>query len=112
MRNIHTRKCVLWNELAHALSIGAEVREDVSNVLFEDCDVIHDVGRETALRIYHCDDAVISDVTFQNIRVEEARRLISCWIGTTRWTKTKNAGTSGMWYSATSLRFRHRSILP
>ena len=91
-RNIHVRNCVLWNELAHCLSIGAELREDVSNVLFEDCDVIHDVGRETALRIYHCDDAVISDITFQNIRVEEARRLISCWIGTTRWTKTKERG--------------------
>lgn len=91
-KNIHVRKCVLWNELAHCLSIGAELRENVSHVLFEDCDVIHDVGRETALRIYHCDSAVISDITFQNIRVEEARRLISCWIGTTRWTKTKERG--------------------
>lgn len=92
VRNIHTRKCVVWNELAHSLSIGAEVRENVSNVLFEDCDVIHDVGRETALRIYHCDNAVISDITFDNIRVEEARRLISVWIGRTRWTKTEERG--------------------
>lgn len=92
VRNIHTRKCVVWNELAHSLSIGAEVRENVSHVLFEDCDVIHDVGRETALRIYHCDNAVISDVTFDNIRVEEARRLISVWIGKTRWTKTEDRG--------------------
>lgn len=92
VKNIHTRKCVVWNELAHAFSIGAEVRENVSQVLFEDCDVIHDIGRETALRVYHCDDAVISDVTFQNIRIEEARRLISCWIGKTRWTKTEERG--------------------
>lgn len=92
VKNIHTRKCVVWNELAHSLSIGAEVRENVSQVLFEDCDVIHDVGRETALRVYHCDDALISDVTFQNIRIEEARRLISCWIGKTRWTKTEERG--------------------
>lgn len=92
VRNIHTRKCVVWNELAHALSIGAEVRENVTKVLFEDCDVIHDVGRETALRVYHCDDAIIKDVTFQNIRIEEARRLISCWIGKTRWTKTEERG--------------------
>ncbi len=91
-RNIHIRKCVLWSELAHALSIGAEVRENVSNVLFEDCDVIHDVGRETALRVYHCDSATISDVVFQNIRVEEARRLISVWIGKTRWTKSHERG--------------------
>ncbi|GAA0878741.1 hypothetical protein GCM10009119_17090 [Algoriphagus jejuensis] len=92
VKNIHTRKCVVWNELAHALSIGAEVHENISNVLFEDCDVIHDVGRETALRVYHCDDAVISDVTFDNIRIEEARRLISCWIGKTRWTETEERG--------------------
>ena len=31
-------------------------------------------------------------MTFQNIRVEEARRLISCWIGKTRWTKTEERG--------------------
>lgn len=91
-KNIHVRKCVLWNEYAHALSIGAEVRSNVSNVLFEDCDVIHDKGRETALRVYHCDSAVISDVVFQNIRIEEARRLISIWIGRTRWTKTPERG--------------------
>ncbi len=92
VKNVHTRKCVVWNELAHSLSIGAEIHENVSNVLFEDCDVIHDVGRETALRVYHCDDAVISDVTFDNIRIEEARRLISCWIGKTRWTVTEERG--------------------
>lgn len=92
VKNIHTRKCVVWNELAHSLSIGAEVHENVSQILFEDCDVIHDVGRETALRVYHCDDALISDVTFQNIRIEEARRLISCWIGKTRWTETEERG--------------------
>lgn len=92
VNNIHTRKCVVWNELAHSLSIGAEVHENISNVLFEDCDVIHDVGRETALRVYHCDDAVISNITFDNIRIEEARRLISCWIGKTRWTETEERG--------------------
>ncbi|GLR18459.1 glycosyl hydrolase family 28 protein [Portibacter lacus] len=91
-RDIHVRKCVLWNELAHALSIGAELRENVSDVLFEDCDVIHDVGRETALRVYHCDDGLLSNIRFENIRVEEARRLISVWIGKTRWTKTPERG--------------------
>lgn len=92
VKNIHTRKCVVWNELAHSLSIGAEIQENVTNVLFEDCDVIHDKGRETALRVYHCDDALISDVTFRDIRIEEARRLISCWIGKTRWTESEERG--------------------
>ncbi|MCG1037434.1 glycosyl hydrolase family 28 protein [Polaribacter sargassicola] len=92
VKNIHTRKCVIWNELAHSLSIGAEIQENVTNVIFEDCDVIHDKGRETALRVYHCDDALISDVIFRDIRIEEARRLISCWIGKTRWTESEERG--------------------
>ena len=79
--------CVLWNQVAHALSIGAELRENVSDVAFEDCDVIHDMGREWTLRIYHCDDAVISDVRFERIRIEESRRLMSLWIGKAVWSK-------------------------
>ena len=41
-RRIVARDCVLWNEVAPALSVGAEIREDVDDVLFEDCDVIHE----------------------------------------------------------------------
>ena len=48
-RRIVARDCVLWNEVAHALSIGAELRENVDDVLFTDCDVIHDKGREWTL---------------------------------------------------------------
>jgi hypothetical protein len=72
--------CVLWNPVAHALSIGAEIREDVSDVLFADCDVIHDVGREWTLRVFQSDSSTVSGVKFENIRIEEAHRLISLWI--------------------------------
>lgn len=41
-RRIVARDCVLWNEVAPALSVGAEIRDDVDDVLFEDCDVIHE----------------------------------------------------------------------
>jgi len=44
--HIVARYCVLWNEVAHALSVGAELRENVDDVLFTNCDVIHDKGRE------------------------------------------------------------------
>ena len=40
--------------------------------LIADCDFIHDVGRETSIRIYHY-DAVMSDVTFHNIRARMGR---------------------------------------
>jgi len=91
-RRIVARKCVLWNEVAHALSVGAEIREDVNDVLFEDCDVIHDMGREWTLRVFHCDAARVSNIRFENIRIEESPRLISLWIGTFVWTRDQERG--------------------
>lgn len=86
-QNITIKKCVLWNPLAHALSLGAELRENVSNVLFTDCDIIHDWGREWTLRVFHSDNALIKNIRFENIRIEESHQLISLWIG-------KNASTT------------------
>jgi polygalacturonase len=91
-RRIVARKCVLWNEVAHALSVGAEIREDVNDVLFQDCDVIHDKGREWTLRVFHCDAARVSNVRFENIRIEESPRLISLWIGKFVWTRDPERG--------------------
>ena len=86
------KNCVLWNEVAQALSVGAELRENVDDVLFADCDVIHDLGREWTLRVYHCDSARISNIRFENIRIEETRRLISLWIGKAVWTRDEARG--------------------
>ncbi|MBI4978087.1 MAG: endo-polygalacturonase [Spirochaetes bacterium] len=91
-RDITVGHCVLWNEVAHALSLGAEMRKPVSNIVFRDCDVIRDKGREWVLRVYHCDAADISGVVFENIRIEEARRLFSLWIGKAVWSKDKAYG--------------------
>lgn len=89
---IVARKCVLWNEVAHALSVGAEIRDDIDDVRFEDCDVIHDKGREWTLRVFHCDAARVSNIRFENIRIEESPRLISLWIGTFVWTRDAERG--------------------
>ena len=83
---------MLWNEVAHALSVGAELRETVDDVLFTDSDVIHDKGREWTLRVYHCDSARISNVRFENLRIEESPRLISLWIGKASWTRDEERG--------------------
>jgi polygalacturonase len=91
-KNITVKHNVLWNPVAHALSIGAELREPVNNVLFTDCDIIHDHGREWSMRIYQCDSALISNIRFENIRVEEAHRLISLWIGKAIWSRDKDFG--------------------
>ncbi|MFG0255388.1 MAG: glycosyl hydrolase family 28 protein, partial [Rhodopirellula sp. JB053] len=89
---ILVKRCVLWNQVAHALSIGAEIREDITNVLFADCDVIHDRGREWTLRIFHTDAGKVSDVQFENIRIEESEKLISLWIGQSMWSRDDARG--------------------
>jgi Glycosyl hydrolases family 28 len=89
VNHIIARDCVLWNQFAHALSIGAELREDIDDVLFTNCDVIHDTGREWALRIFHCDSSRVTNVRFENIRIEDSRRLISLWIGKSVWSLDK-----------------------
>ena len=53
---------------------------------------IHDKGREWTLRVYHCDSARISNVRFENIRIEESPRLISLWIGRAVWTRDDARG--------------------
>ena len=83
---------MLWNQVAHALSIGAELREPISNVLFTDCDIIHDTGREWSLRVYQCDAALVSHVAFDNIRIAEAHRCISLWIGKAVWSRDADYG--------------------
>ena len=68
-KNITVRNCVLWNDWGKCLEIGAETRaEEISNVLFTDCDIIHVNG--PVLDCCNMDYADIHDVTYQNINVE------------------------------------------
>jgi polygalacturonase len=90
--NIMVKHMVLWNEIAHALTIGSELRANVENVHFSDCDIIHDKGREWLLRVFDGDSGKVSKVTFENIRIEESRRLMSLWIGRTKWSTDKDPG--------------------
>ena len=89
---IRVRKCVLWNEVAHALSIGAELTQKVEDVIFEDCDIIGDHGREWTLRIYHTDSGLIKNVRFENIRIEESVKFASLWINEGYWTTDAKRG--------------------
>lgn len=91
-KRITARKCVLWNEVAHALSIGAELTKNVEDVVFEDCDIIHDHCREWSLRVYQTDSGTIKNVRFENIRIEQSVRFASLWIGTAIWTSDDQRG--------------------
>jgi hypothetical protein len=92
LRDVTVTHCILWNEFAHALSLGAELREPLTNMTFSDCDIIHDKGREWLLRIYNCDSAPVKNVVFDHIRIEEARRLMSVWIGKAVWSREDERG--------------------
>jgi polygalacturonase len=48
--------------------------------------VIGDQGREWTLRIYHTDKALIKNVRFENIRIEESVKFASLWINKAIWT--------------------------
>ena len=90
--NVLVEKCVLWNEVAHALSIGAEVQQQVDGVIFRDCDIIGDHCREWSLRVYQCDKGIVKNITFEDIRIEEAVKFISLWINEATWSTDPERG--------------------
>jgi hypothetical protein len=90
--NVTAERCVMWNEIAHALSLGAELNVNCENIKFSNCDIIHDKGREWLLRVYDSGSAAVKNVTFDDIRIEEARRPMSLWIGKSMWVKGGDQG--------------------
>lgn len=68
-RNVLVKGCVIWNDWGKALEIGAETRaEEICDIVFEDCDVIHVTG--PVLDCMNVDYADVHDVVYRNIRVE------------------------------------------
>ena len=68
-KNVLVRDCVIWNDWGKCLEIGAETRaEEICNIIFEDCDVIHVCG--AVLDCCNVDYADVHDITFRRIRVE------------------------------------------
>ena len=63
------RNCTIWNDWGKCLEIGAETRaEEISNIIFEDCDIIH--VNSSVLDCYNIDYADVHDVIYRNINVE------------------------------------------
>ncbi|MCX7046005.1 MAG: glycosyl hydrolase family 28 protein [Candidatus Sumerlaeota bacterium] len=95
-KNIVVRRCVIWNDRARGLGITSETRADISNVLFSDCDIIHDFSNGydcAALAILVSDSGTMSDIRFEDIRIADCRNtLINCWIGADMWGHDKIRG--------------------
>lgn len=71
--NIRFQRCVVWNDRAHALMIGPETRTtEIHDILYKDIDIIHALSVH-ALAIFSGDAALIRDVRYEDIRIEDAR---------------------------------------
>lgn len=75
--DVITRQCVFWNAAwGNALEIGFELNgAEVKNIQFKDCDIIH-VEAGAVLSIHNAGKSLVSNILFENIRIEDARQKL------------------------------------
>ncbi len=75
VRNILVTGTTFWNaEWGNAIEIGFETRAEVMyDMRIEDCDIIHVEGNGGVFSIHNGDRAIVRDVVYKNIRIEDAR---------------------------------------
>ncbi len=75
--DILVENCVLWNMAwGNAIEIGFELRsEKIENVVFRNIDIIN-VDRGAVLSIHNGDYATVQNVTYEDIRIENARHKL------------------------------------
>ena len=93
--DIEVANCVLWNaEWGNGLEIGFETRCDtIQNIIFRNIDIIHVEGNEGTFSIHNGDRALVQNVLYENIRVEDAHGiLIDFKILESRYSRDKERG--------------------
>lgn len=93
--NVTIQNSVMWNGMwGNGLEIGFETRADtIKNVIFKNCDLIHVEGPEGTFTIHNGDRAVVKNVLYEDIRVEDSRGwLIDFKILQSRYSKDKIRG--------------------
>ncbi|HZJ57444.1 MAG TPA: glycosyl hydrolase family 28 protein [Clostridia bacterium] len=99
VKDVRISDSVFWNaEFGNALEIGYETRcDEISNIVFENCDVIRSEfeGYESGgtFTIHNGDRAHISNVRYDNIRVEDSReKLIDIKILFSQYSRDEERG--------------------
>ena len=95
VEDVTFRNCVLWNDFARPMEVGVELRADrVHGVRFENIDVLHSPTGYPLMGIHHGDRAVVSDIVFENIRIEDApgAQLFDVRITPSYWNRDKSMG--------------------
>lgn len=72
VEHIRIRNCIFMNEVCgNGIEIGHELQiDEVKDILFRDLDIVRSEGFGAAISIHAGDHAVVKDVTFENIRIE------------------------------------------
>lgn len=94
-KDVQVINSVLWNaEWGNGLEIGFETRADtIQDVVFRNNDLIHVEGPEGTFTIHNGDRAVIRNVLYENIRVEDSRGiLVDFKILDSQYSKDKEKG--------------------
>lgn len=96
-KNILVERCIAWNDKVRCFGITAESVSDICDVTFRDCDVIRSYADWTlelgALVVYICDKALVSNILFENIRIEHECHLAThVMITRDFWSKDQTAG--------------------
>lgn len=75
--NVLIEKNIFWNAAwGNGLEIGFELQSaEVKNITFSDCDIIH-VESGAVFSIHNSEKAKVSNVLYENIRVEDARQKL------------------------------------
>ena len=95
VNDIVIQHSVLWNgDWGNALEIGFETRADtIKNITFRNCDIIHVEGPEGTFTIHNGDRAVVTNVLYEDIRVEDSHGwLIDFRILKSRYSKDNQRG--------------------
>jgi len=90
VNNVLVQNSVMWNGAwGNGLEIGFETRGDsIQNVTFRNCDLIHVEGPEGTFTIHNGDRAVVKNILYDDIRVEDSRGwLIDFKILKSRYSK-------------------------
>ena len=94
--NILFKDSVLWNDFARPIEVGVELRADrVKNIRFENIDIIHSSTGYPVMGIHHGDHAEVSDIVFDNIRIEDApgAQLFDIRIADSVWSRDNDMGS-------------------
>ncbi len=76
--NISFTNMQLWTDFAQSMEVGYETNKgrmedsSITDIVFEDICVLHNYHKPV-ISIHNGDDAVVSDITFRNITVEDAQ---------------------------------------